>query len=160
MITVRLASPEDAEAVCKVHVESILGLGPSIYAQRVVDGWALGLTPEGHLAAMQTREHMLVGVVEGNIAGFGSVVFDEREIKAVYVHPDFSRQGVGSAILNELESASRAERVPELKLSSTLIAVQFYRRNGYSVGNVFQHRLARSGIDIECVEMYKKFDVG
>jgi putative acetyltransferase len=48
-------------------------------------------------------ELILVAEVNANIVGFGSIVPKNIELRAVYVHPDFGREGVGSRILSALE---------------------------------------------------------
>ena len=53
------------------------------------------------------------------------------EVRAVYVHPDHARHGVGSALLAELEGYARGRGLDRLSLQSSLNAVGFYERAGY-----------------------------
>ena len=53
------------------------------------------------------------------------------EVRAVYVHPDFARRGVGSALLAELERRARDRGFETLVLTASLNAVPFYEHRGY-----------------------------
>lgn len=53
------------------------------------------------------------------------------EVRAVYVHPAFARQGVGSALYADLERWARERGVDSLGLWASLNAVGFYERQGF-----------------------------
>ncbi|GAB3682129.1 GNAT family N-acetyltransferase [Salinarchaeum chitinilyticum] len=76
------------------------------------------------------------------IAGFGDVRFDPPEylkepadggVRAVYVHPDHAGEGIGTALLERLESTAREQGVESLGLQSSVNARTFYERHGYAV---------------------------
>lgn len=159
MVKIRPALPDDAEQICAVHRHSIETLGPTAYSQEVVTGWAMGLSPEGHRDAMLGREHMLVADMDGKILGFGSIIIEDNEIRAVYVDPDFIHQGIGSQLLHTLELRAQQAGLRSLKLASSLLAVEFYELHGYHRGEAFMHHLKRSGVNVQCVRMSKNFIV-
>ena len=156
MATIRKARPEDAEEISRVHESSIRTHGPQHYDPEVVEGWADGISPARHREAMLSRESMFVAEIDGRIVGFGSVNVADGEIGAVYVDPEFTRQGVGKAILERLEDVARQAGLISLKLGSSLVALRFYEQNGYSQGKAFIHTSQRTGVDIPCVWMTKK----
>lgn len=53
------------------------------------------------------------------------------EVRAVYVHPDHARRGVGTALLSELERRARKRGFEALVLTASLNAVPFYEHRGY-----------------------------
>ena len=57
---------------------------------------------------------------------------DAAKIRAIFVHPDFARQGLGSLILATVEDAARAAGFRHFEMGSTLTGVPLYRRKGYS----------------------------
>jgi N-acetylglutamate synthase-like GNAT family acetyltransferase len=57
---------------------------------------------------------------------------DAAKIRAIFVHPDFARQGLGSLILSHVEAAARAAGFRHFEMGSTLTGVPLYRLRGYS----------------------------
>jgi GNAT superfamily N-acetyltransferase len=56
---------------------------------------------------------------------------DAAKIRAIFVHPHFARQGLGSAILEIAEQGAIGEGFRRLEMGSTLTGVTLYRRRGY-----------------------------
>ncbi|WP_396610393.1 GNAT family N-acetyltransferase [Haloferax sp. S1W] len=75
--------------------------------------------------------YLVVAEMDSNVVGYGHFVPGEHEIRAVYVHPEYARQGVGSAILTHLEARAREDGLAHLKLWASHNAVEFYVRMGY-----------------------------
>ncbi len=57
---------------------------------------------------------------------------DAAKIRAIFVHPDFARQGLGSLILDTVENAARAAGFRNFEMGSTLTGVPLYRLRGYT----------------------------
>lgn len=129
---VRPATPEDAQVLPDLHSAAAEAFGPGHYTDEQVDHWAARgeRTPEGY-PVDDPDAHFTVCVRAGAVAGFGHLAVEEQEVHAVYVHPDHTRCGVGSALLAELEGFARASGVERLDLQSSLNAVGFYERAGY-----------------------------
>jgi len=99
-------------------------------------------------------ETTLVADIAGKIAGFGAIVEDNDEVRAVYVNAAYSRKGVGSALIKELENIAKSRGCKELRLDASLTAVNFYKNNGYEELERAQHSLI-SGRQMACVKMRK-----
>jgi GNAT superfamily N-acetyltransferase len=56
---------------------------------------------------------------------------DAAEVRAIFVHPDFARQGLGSLILATVEDAARQAGFTRFEMGSTLTGVPLYRLKGY-----------------------------
>lgn len=56
---------------------------------------------------------------------------DAAKIRAFYVHPEWARRGVGSAILAACEAAARAAGFTRCEMGATLTGVPLYRLRGY-----------------------------
>ncbi|GAC1588037.1 MAG: GNAT family N-acetyltransferase [Candidatus Velthaea sp.] len=81
---------------------------------------------------------------------------DAAKIRAFFVHPDFTRRGVASRILETCERAARAVGFTRLEMGATLTGVAFYLAHGY----VLEERLAvplLDGIELPIVRMTKSF---
>ncbi len=56
---------------------------------------------------------------------------DAARIRAMYTHPNFTRQGIGSLLLDLGESAARQAGFKRIQLGSTLPGEPLYRARGY-----------------------------
>ncbi len=56
---------------------------------------------------------------------------DPARVRAMYTHPNFTRRGVGRAILAASEAAARAEGFTRVELMATLSGEPLYRACGY-----------------------------
>lgn len=56
---------------------------------------------------------------------------DAAKVRAIFVHPDFARRGLGSLILATAEDAARAAGFRRFEMGSTLTGVHLYRLKGY-----------------------------
>jgi GNAT superfamily N-acetyltransferase len=56
---------------------------------------------------------------------------DAAKVRAIFVHPDFARQGLGSLILSTVEGAARQAGFTRFEMGSTLTGIPLYRLKGY-----------------------------
>ena len=56
---------------------------------------------------------------------------DAAKVRAIFVHPDFARRGLGSLILAAVEQAARDAGFHRFEMGSTLTGVPLYRQKGY-----------------------------
>lgn len=56
---------------------------------------------------------------------------DAAKVRAIFVHPEFSRKGLGSLILATVEEAARSAGFRRFEMGSTLTGVPLYRLKGY-----------------------------
>jgi len=56
---------------------------------------------------------------------------DAAKVRAIFVHPDFARRGLGSQILAAVENAAREAGFRRFEMGSTLTGVPLYRLKGY-----------------------------
>jgi GNAT superfamily N-acetyltransferase len=56
---------------------------------------------------------------------------DAAKVRAIFVHPDFARRGVGSLILSAAESAAMEAGFRRFEMGSTLTGVSLYSLKGY-----------------------------
>jgi GNAT superfamily N-acetyltransferase len=56
---------------------------------------------------------------------------DAAKVRAIFVHPDFARMGLGSLILAHVEAEARAAGFTRFEMGSTLTGVALYTLKGY-----------------------------
>jgi putative acetyltransferase len=157
--TVREATAEDARAIVQTHYDAVHTTAASDYELAVLDEWSAVVDDRVTSMINQIEKNpdgslMLVAELDGKIVGFGEIVAAQCELRAVYVSPTSGRNGIGRALLSELEKRARALGAARLWLDSSLTAEPFYRAQGYQFDERSEHQL-RSGRMMACVKMHK-----
>lgn len=162
-VEVRAATADDAAPIRDVHLASIEGMGGEEYDDEQVAAWAHDRDP-GEYPIDAPDAHLVVAERDDRVVGFGWLKPDagdyleaavEGEVTAIYVHPSVARQGVGTAIYDELEARARQQGVGSLGLWASHNAVAFYESCGYSP--VTEHTVEFSdGVEGFVVEMRKE----
>ena len=173
----RLAIPSDAERISDLMRVSILGIFPSWYDERQTASAAVHI---GHLdMALVNDGTYFVHEVGGEIVacggwsrrgklytGDGDRDGDHRlldpkteaaHVRAMFVRTDWTRRGVGRAILQASRSAARDEGFRSLDLMATLPGIPLYR----SFGFVEVERAVITmpdGVTIQGVMMWRRLD--
>lgn len=152
-ISVRKAQPEDAEAICDVHIASVRTLCAKDYTPEQIEAWVGKRFPEKYRNAIANLSETIFVAHKGEeVVGFAW--FFEYEVRAVYVHPSYTRQGVGTLLLEAVEREAVAGNIDKLKLSASITAERFYQSCGYQAMEHGFHTL-RSGVQIPCIHMEK-----
>ena len=79
---------------------------------------------------------------------------DAARIRAFFVHPDWSRRGVGRALLAHCEATAAIGGFHRLELMATLPGVRLYAACGFTAGEPSPHTLP-NGMSVALVPMYK-----
>jgi GNAT superfamily N-acetyltransferase len=106
-------------------------------------------------AIMRERANLFyvaVCVVEGRVAGIGGV--DMNEIRVLMVDPEHQRKGIGSLLLDHLESMVPSGLFRDVFVYSTPSAVGFYRVHGYQAAG--EHTFHVGNCSVPTIFMTKK----
>ena len=168
----RLAGPVDAPRIAAVMRESVLAIFPAFYDQQqtassakyiahidmqlVEDGTYFVHEADGEIVACGgwSRRNKLY-------TGSGDQTDDERlldpasepaRIRAMFVRGDWTRRGIGRAILEACERAAAAEGFKELVLGATLPGAPLYRAFGFRELHRFTVTMP-DGVSVEGVAM-------
>jgi putative acetyltransferase len=153
---IRRAKQEDKESIWQVHTEAISELCKSHYIQQQIQAWISSFNPESYREVIETREFFVVED-DKSIVGFGQLNSEAGEVEAVYVSPKSVRRGLGRRVLQTLENVAREKGLKSLHLSSSLNAMPFYKKVGYTSQHESKHRLP-NGTELACVYMEKHFN--
>jgi len=151
-IEIRLATKEDIPALQKLIHASVAGLSLQYYSPAQIGSGLL------HIFGVDTQLILdatyFIADVDRQIAGSGGwskrkTLFggdqsksaeldplldpatEAARIRAFYVHPQWSRKGIGSLILNACEEAAREAGFSKVELAATLPGEPFYSARGY-----------------------------
>lgn len=152
-IALRLATPGDAPELHALIERSVRGLQTADYSEAQING-ALGKLLGLDTQLIRDRTYF-VAQVPDRIVGcggwsrrrklFGSDGSADREdalldpkrdaakIRAFFVHPDWARRGVGTAILNACETAAEEAGFARFEMGATLTGVPLYLARGYRI---------------------------
>lgn len=158
MRAVRRGTDEDRDAIHRVHVESIRGLGRTHYDDEQIEAWATSPTPEGYDLS-DDREPFFVASRGDTLTGFAQIDLDREHLEKLYVHPAAERTGVGTALVDRAESVALEEGVSTVSLVASLNAVLFYERVGYEGRDATVKTLRTTtgeSVAFPCLEMEKR----
>jgi GNAT superfamily N-acetyltransferase len=134
--SLRRYHPDDAGAVWELHVEALSAEGAydEAFAHRDAD---LERVVEEYLGT--DGEFLVVEDADGDLVAMGGFQPDGEDddvavIRRMRVRPDRQREGLGSWLLEELESRAAAAGFERLALDTSTdmrSAMQFYERHGY-----------------------------
>jgi GNAT superfamily N-acetyltransferase len=168
----RLAVPSDAPRISDLMRASILALFPRYYDERQTASAALHI---GHLDMMLVDDGTYFVHEAGDdivacggwsrrdrlYTGSGDADDDARlldprtepaRVRAMFVREDWTRRGLGRAILDACESAARAEGFTTLALMATLPGEPLYRAFGFEEVERVSVTMP-DGVVVECVAM-------
>lgn len=152
MATIRKATREDASRALRIRSEAILHQCAGHYSPEVLEVWAGAELSEGFIRRVE--DDFYVATVDDRIIGTGMVDLESGKVDAVFVDPSCMGRGIGKQLLGHLEGLARSEGLEQLKLESTLNAVDFYRSMGF-VGDRRSRYDSPSGVSLDCVSMVK-----
>ncbi|WP_126662456.1 GNAT family N-acetyltransferase [Haloterrigena salifodinae] len=162
-LSLREATSADAASIAAVHEASICVLGSDGYDDEQVQAWLSNVHPERYPLEQDGFRVVVADHEADGVVGFGLLDCEPAgrddpstgEIGAVYVHPDYARQGIGRAILETLESAARDAGLEALVLTASRNAVGFYERQGYAGVETVRLEM-EDGVALACLEMRRQ----
>jgi N-acetylglutamate synthase-like GNAT family acetyltransferase len=148
---IRLAQKRDLDEINALINVSAKELQSGFYKPSVIEE-ALELVTG--IEALIEGKTFLVAVESEKIIGCGGYLHTQTfsELRAFFVHPEFSRKGIASKIMSKCIEYSAEIGLKQIKLVATLSGVPFYTRLGFT-------EVARDVVDLssgskfEVVEM-------
>ncbi|MCU8040939.1 GNAT family N-acetyltransferase [Shewanella oncorhynchi] len=161
MITIRKATKADAQACWDIRNAAINKGCAGFY-----DAGDLVIWTEGELTEQFSRivdAHFYVAELSSDESQLktvvGTAMLDEpyAQLEALFVSPDAMGLGVGKVLLQFIETMAFNQGIAQLRLESTLNAVDFYRHCGFGGEGLEEESIYCSprGIALECMVMYK-----
>ena len=157
-LNIRPAAESDAPRILAVHRVAVLRTAVSAYGLDILNAWAAGSDPDsvremGRIIASQA-ELVMVADAGGVVVGFGSIVPALEELRAIYVHPNFGRRGIGGRILGALQQLARHHQMRILRMDASINAEDFYLKHGFDSIGRGEHVL-QNGARMACIRMQK-----
>ena len=153
------------QAHCYSSAQMEASLGPvfGVDRQLIADGTYFVVEQSGHVIACGgwSRRCAEFG---GDRARSGEEAAldpsrDPARIRAFFVHPDWTRRGIGRSLLCACETAIRDAGFREAILVATLAGEPLYASSGYAVVERYKVPLAND-LTLPVVRMFRRFDPG
>jgi GNAT superfamily N-acetyltransferase len=175
--SIRLAREDDIQTLevlipCSVRVlqapfyssaqmEAALGPVFGVDRQLISDGTYFVVERSGHIVGCGgwSRRRAVFGGDRARFAEDAALdpAHDPARIRAFFVHPNWSRRGIGRAILSACESALCAAGFRDAVLVATLAGEPLYAAFGYTVEERYEVQLS-GGLTLPVVRMVKHFN--
>jgi putative acetyltransferase len=157
VIRFRRYHPDDAPSLAAIYREAVLVTGPAAYDPPQVAAWATYPDDLADFAEQLASGHTLVAVATGRPVAFGQL--DPADIISfLYCLPDHSRQGIATAICQQLEEESRRCGQTKLETDASRISRPLFEKLGFEVAG--SEHVTRSGTRIERFHMCKQLGPG
>lgn len=125
---IRLFRKEDAQELAVLISRTLREVNANDYPSNVIRFMCSQYTPEKLIDQAETRQ---IYVCERDGKLTGTVALQDKEILALYVHPDHMGVGIGKALMTHLEDAAKKAGVKRLNMNASLTAETFYRKLAY-----------------------------
>ena len=139
----------DCEQLAELFYHTVHSVNAKDYTEEQLYAWATGKVDLGEWNHSFLKHHTIVAIEDGRIVGFGDM--DETGyLDRLYVHKDYQRRGVASAICDELESFAGGKTYTT---HASITARPFFQNRGYHV--IKKQEVIRRGIALTNYVMEK-----
>ena len=134
VLKVRQFKEEDADGVSQVIRKTMLETNADDYPISILKPLHDYFSPS-KVQMLSLERFCVVTLIGKKIIGTGA--FEGGELKTIFVNPDYQRQGVGKAIIFQLEQYARKEGYGTIRVPSSISGTKFYEKMGYEKGETF-----------------------
>ena len=144
----RKYQPADCKALTELFYDTVHTVNAADYTEEQLNSWAAGNADLEEWNRSLLESYSLVAVKDDVIIGFGNIS-ETGYLDRLFVHKDYQRIGVATAICDKLEEAVQGKIVTH----ASITARPFFEKRGYSV--IKEQQVERQGIVLENFIMEK-----
>lgn len=146
---IRKYTPSDCIHFTKLFYDTVHTINARDYTAEQLDAWADGKVDIDGWDRSFLSHYTVAAEENGVIVGFGDID-PAGYLDRLYVHKDYQRRGIATAICDELEHAVNADRITT---HSSITAKPFFLSRGYAV--IREQQVERRGILLKNYVMEK-----
>ena len=136
----RKYKPTDCKVITELFYNTVHTINLKDYSKEQVNVWATGNVDLEKWNDSFSKHYTVIAEIDDTIVGFGDI--DKNGyLDMLYVHKDYQKQGVATAICNELE---KAVNTPKIITHASITAKAFFEKRGYKV--LKKQQVEREGI--------------
>jgi len=138
-VEIREYQSSDCKELAELFYHTVHTINAGDYTDEQLDAWATGKIDLDKWN-QSFQDHVSVVAVDGDIiTGFGDI--DKTGyLDRLYVHADYQRKGIATAICNQLEESVQGK----IRTHASITARPFFEKRGYQV--VKEQKVERQGI--------------
>lgn len=144
---IRPFNDTDTDEIIELFINTVRTINPADYDDAQIAAWTHCPDRAKWLETLKSH-YSLVAVKDGAIVGFGDID-DTGYLDRLYVHADFQRQGIASALCDLLEAHAGGE----ITTHASITAKSFFEKRGYAV--VTPQTVTRQGVELKNYVMKK-----
>lgn len=131
----RVATPNDFNILRKIYRNSVQKLAPSLYSQDQVIAWSNfpDYISRFHDFIFKPNTYLLETATQ--IIGFCGLESDGH-IASFYIHPDFTRQGNGTFLLNYVLSIGIEQGISRFYTEASFFSQPVFSRCGFTIAEM------------------------
>ncbi len=130
MTTIRKAMTDDIKAIKRLYRETIEAINSRDYSPEQIAAWvALGNGDEVW-AQRIAGQHFIVAETDGQLSGFAALRPDGY-LHSFFVHKGLQKQGIGTAMLADVETFARQNGLKELTADVSITARPYFEHKGF-----------------------------
>ena len=147
-------SPEYLPALAALFYETVHAVCNGEYTKEQLAAWATGTVDEESWNVSLLAHDTKLAFCGQLCVGFADMT-KEGYLDRLYVHKDYLRQGIATALCDALEGACPAQR---FTVHASLTALPFFLSRGYEI--VRRERVSRYGVLLDRYLMQKNNPIG
>lgn len=142
----RSYNSSDCVTLYELFVDTVHAVNAKDYSKAQLDAWAPRESSSSREAILDSwnasfiLHHAVVAHVNNLIVGFGDIS-SEGYLDRLFVHKDYQRQGIATAICNDLEKSVEGKKITT---QASITAKPFFIKRGYKV--VKEQTVIRQGV--------------
>lgn len=155
-MNIRRFLEEDISEVVSLFYETVHEVNKQHYSKDQLNAWAPQDETDQKIEAWKEsmdRNITFIAENSGQIVGFADMTYG-GELDRMYVHKDYQRRGVASALLKKIEAEAGRLGVNEIKTDASITAKPFFERHEYR--EVESQVVERRGVKLNNFKMIKK----
>ncbi|MEL6422564.1 MAG: GNAT family N-acetyltransferase [Pseudomonadota bacterium] len=127
-LNIRIATSPDAVLLSELIQRTIRASNTEDYDQRSIDMLCSIFEPEQVAERIENEDIFLCFV---NVDLIGTAGLRRDYLRSMFVKPTYQRQGLGKALVADIEERARLKGISEIMVHSSLTARRFYEALGY-----------------------------
>lgn len=149
---IRKFKPSDCAVMAKLFYDTVHTINSKDYTNEQLNAWATGNVDLEVWNSSFIEHNTLVAVINGGIVGFADMD-NTGYLDKLYVHKDFQRRGIATALVKELERCARKVGISNFKTYASITAKPLFEKQGYTAEA--ENKVIRNGITLVNYKMVK-----
>lgn len=149
---IRKYNSSDCESLAMLFYNTVHYVNSKDYTEKQLDAWASGNVDLSEWDQTFLKTYIVVAVESDVLIGFGNID-NAGYLDKLYVHKDYQRKGIATAICNELEKHTCTGKITS---HVSITAKPFFENRRYKV--VREKQVERKGVRLINYIMEKQID--